>query len=143
MSDNKLSELLEIEKTSMSLQNLNILIIEKEERKSKFKDFLNYLKEGNSKDLKFLYNFENIFLKMSRKESVQSCEKEISKLMKELVELNKTFAELKIKLVSKIENLDEVEYDVMKIIEKDFLRKQNNKNKDYSSGQIIEEEEDD
>jgi restriction endonuclease Mrr len=103
-SNKRLTFLTEMERISMALINLKREISSKEEKRGKFKDIMTALKEGNvQKDMKFWHFFEDkMFLKLSRKDSVNLTEKEIEKLNKDIVNLKKTFEDNKNKLMDLI-----------------------------------------
>jgi hypothetical protein len=103
-SNQRLIYLTEMEKISLSILKVKKEINSKEERRDKFKDLMTQLKEGKvQKDMKFWHYFEdNLFVKMSRKESVSTAEKEIGKLTTELSTLKKKLEELKSNLMDLI-----------------------------------------
>lgn len=113
-SEGQLRYLMQIEKLSMDLVQKNKTITEKENKKNKYKDLMNDLKEGKvQKDLKFWHFFEdNMFIKLTRRDSVNLTEKEIDKLTKELIALKNEIKSIKKKLIDVLINNTAVESNI-------------------------------
>lgn len=92
---------------------------------------MNYLKEGKvQKDMTFMYYFDQFFIEMSRKDSVNKVETgkfiidiEIGNLTKEINSVKNKYTETKFKLINKIETLDDVDSNIAVLIQSEFNNK--------------------
>ncbi len=130
-STNRLAYLIEIEKVSSNLLSLGKELKAKEEKRVKYKDLLSALKEGKvQKDLKFWYYFEDsLFVKLSRKDSVNNTEKEVEKLTKEIANIKLGYIENKKNIIRLINSnkhigsdISDLDLEIRVIVEKDFSR---------------------
>jgi hypothetical protein len=102
---------------------------EKENKRDKCKDLMTAFKQGQvQKDMNFKYYFEdNIFLELSRKDSVTSLENEINKLNREILlykeELSKFKGGLIDFLIGKKINLSELDFEIERMIEEEYFNK--------------------
>jgi hypothetical protein len=128
-----LESMMEFERMSIKLKTFLCKIRILDEKRIKFKDLLSALKEGNvQKDLSLNYYFENnTFISMSRKECVDSTEKEVAQLNREILGLKKEAEIFKIKFIDKMIfrglDLNEIDDDGVK----SFLCDEFNSRKKY------------
>lgn len=130
--DEKLRYLIIQETLGDLLAQKNKEILIKEEKRSKYKDLMTSFKEGKvQKENEFWHYFDcNLFVKMSRKDSVYLAENEIGKLNKEIPVLKKEFEEIKKKLIEvllKENNIQEFDSNIVSLIEEDYIKYLNKK----------------
>jgi hypothetical protein len=133
----RINQLMEIEKISMDIKSKLKEIEEKEEKRNKYKDCMNALKDGvmQYEDNFWHYTETGLFIKLPRKDSVITIQKDIEMLIKDINVNKKDIDEMKKKLVRCLPSYDDVKYvdpEVVKLIENEVMKKfKKNQTKDH------------